>query len=97
MKRIGAPIDKLETPIQMEVTLRELFNIYAAVTNIPPDGVAKYLEESFNIPHSFATEIKNSPCSYYKDNYGTEEHLVTHGLSEQIRQILRDYGYKEKR
>ena len=96
MKRIDTPIDNLETPIQIEVTLRELLNIYAAVTNIAPDDVVKYLQKFFDMPHPFATEIKKSPCGYYKDDYGKEEHLVTYGLSEQIRQILKDYGYKRK-
>lgn len=97
MKRIGAPIDKLETAIQIEVTLRELLNIYAAVANTAPNDVTKYLQEFFDISCSFATEIKKSPYGYYKDDYGKEEHLVTYGLSEQIRQILKDYGYKGKR
>lgn len=96
MKRIGTPIDNLEIPIQIEVTLRELLNIYAAVANIAPDDVVKYLQEDFNLPHLFTTEIKKSPCIYYIDNYGQEEYLVTYGLSKQIGQILKDYGYKHK-
>ena len=96
MKRINQQSTDFDTPIQLEVTLRELLNICAAVASIAPNEVIEYLKEHFDISPSMAEEIKKSPISYYKDGNNMDEHLVLYGLSYEAKSILKDFGYKYK-
>ena len=87
MKKINAKAG-LDTLIRIEVTLRELLNIYSAIGSTTPLMVIEHMKDMYKLTEDEARNIAVKTRDLETDKY------VTHELFKEIRKILNEYGYE---
>ena len=87
MKKINTKAS-LDTLIRIEVTLRELLNIYSAIGSTTPLMVIEHMKDMYKLTEDEARNI-----AVYDTVYGTDKY-VTHELFKEIRKILNECGYE---
>lgn len=91
MKRINKPTIGLDTKVEVELTIRELLNLAVAVSNVPPSQVKQNMIKDWGFTETEGDNIIRASTPYYN-----KEDLVLFGLANQIRYILKDFGYNRK-
>ena len=87
MKKINAKAG-LDTLIRIEVTLRELLNIYSAIGSTTPLMVIEHMKDMYKLTEDEARNITVETRDLETDKY------VIHELFKEIRKILNEYGYE---
>ena len=83
--RVSSELDTLDTIVKIELTINELLNIYAAVTNIAPRNASKHIISNFHLPY------------YIEDALiGDMSNPNLHRISHECKDILREFGYTEE-
>ena len=87
MRKINAKAS-LDTLIRIEVTLKELLNIYSAISSTTPLMVIEHMKDMYKLTEDEARNIAVETRDLETDKY------VTHELFKEIRKILNEYGYE---
>ena len=87
MRKINAKAG-LDTLIRIEVTLKELLNIYSAIGSTTPLMVIEHMKDMYKLTEDEARNIAVETRALETDKY------VTHELFKEIRKILNEYGYE---
>lgn len=83
MRKITPEKYSLNTPIHIELTIKELLNIEYATSHIVPDMAGERIVSAFSLSSTDRQEI-----------IGNQSDPLLYQLAAQCRQILAEYGYK---
>lgn len=87
MRKINAKAS-LDTLIRIEVTLKELLNIFSAIGLTTPLMVIEHMKDMYKLTEDEARNI-----AVKTRDIGTDEY-VTHELFKEMHKILNEYGYE---
>ena len=83
MRKITPEKYSLNTPIHIELTIKELLNISYATSHTAPNVAGERIISAFNLPSTDRQEI-----------IGNQSDPLLYQLTTQCRQILAEYGYE---
>ena len=83
MRKINPEKYSLNTPIHIELTIKELLNISDATSHTAPNLAGERIVSAFSLPLTDRQEI-----------VGNQSDPLLHQLVAQCRQILAEYGYE---
>lgn len=83
MRKINPEKYSLNTPIHIELTIKELLNIEYATSHIAPNVAGERIVSAFSLPSTDIQEI-----------IGNQPDPLLYQLAAQCRQILAEYGYE---
>ena len=83
MRKINPEKYSLNTPIHIELTIKELLNIEYATSHIAPNVAGERIVSAFSLPPTDRQEI-----------VGNQDDPLLYQLAAQCRQILAEYGYE---
>ena len=89
MRKINAKAS-LDTLIRIEVTLKELLNIFSAIGLTTPFMVIEHMKDMYRLTEDEAKNIAVKTRNFETDKY------VVHELFNEIHKILNEYGYELK-
>ena len=83
MRKINAEKYSLNTPIHIELTIKELLNIAYATSHTAPNVAGERIVSAFSLSPTDRQEI-----------IGNQPDPLLYQLTTQCRQILAEYGYE---
>ena len=87
MRKISTEVS-LDTLIKIEVTLKELLNIYSAIGSTTPLMVIKDMKDMYKLTEDEARNIAVETRCLETNKY------VIHELFKEIHKVLNEYGYE---